>query len=98
MNPASHISVFVVNDYREKQGDPLPASWAEYRMAALEAYGNSGFVTQFQSDVGINRSIDGSFKGPVPPGRYLVFAHASDRGSSAFSLLKLPLMVLQTWL
>lgn len=84
MNPASHISVFVVNDYREKQGDPLPANWAEYRMAALEAYGNSGFVTQFQSDVGINRSIDGSFKGPVPPGRYLVFAHASDRGQSAF--------------
>lgn len=86
MRPVSHVHVFVVHDYRaDPTTEPVPASWSEYRRAAIDAYGNSGLVTQMQSDVGINRSIDGSFSGPLPPGRYFVFAHDSKRGTSPFA-------------
>jgi hypothetical protein len=88
--PVSHVHVFVARDYRtDPANEPVPASWAEYRRAAIAAYGNSGLVTQMQSDPGIDRSFDGAFGGPVPPGRYFVFAHDSKRGTSPFAAVEI---------
>ncbi len=88
-SPVSHINVFVAQDYRtDPDNQPVPASWAEYRLAAVAAYGNSGLVTQMESDTGLDRSLDGSFGGPLPPGRYFVFAHDSNRGASPFAAVE----------
>lgn len=88
-SPVSHVHVFVARDYRaDPDAEPVPANWGEYRLAALDAYGNSGLATQMQTDPGLDRSIDGAFSGPVPPGRYFVFAHDSKRGSSQFAAVE----------
>ena len=61
---------------------PAPATFQAYRALTQDALGTSGFVSQMQTDLGLDPVIDGGFSGPVPPGRYFAIAHHRDRGSS----------------
>ena len=82
--PLSHINVFVLADPRANPAtEAAPLTFREYRALAAKTFGHSGFVSQMQTDRGLDTILDGAFDGPVPPGRYFVVAHARDRGSSA---------------
>lgn len=83
MEPLSRVDVFVLQDYRTDPSDPMPQDFAAYRLQAAQAFGHSGFVSQMLTDRGLDAVMNGTFDGPVPPGRYFVAAHATDRGTSA---------------
>jgi hypothetical protein len=86
--PLSGVNVLVVRDWREDPTkEAVPAGYQEYREKAMELWGDNGFVSQMETDVGLVPRPDGSFKGPLPPGRYFVFAHTQGRGTSAFAAI-----------
>ncbi len=61
---------------------PAPTTFLDYRALTQNTLGTSGFVSQMQTDLGLDPVIDGGFSGPLPPGRYFAIAHDKDRGSS----------------
>lgn len=81
MRPLTHVNVFVLQDYRNGSETP-PITFSEYRAKAVKIFGHSGFVSQMQTDLGLDTVLDGDFSGPLPPGRYFAVAHDKDRGSS----------------
>lgn len=83
VTPLSRIDVFVLRDPRTDPDEAAPKTWAEYREQAQEAFATSGIVLQMLTDVGLAPDLTGAFEGQLPPGRYFVMAHASDRGDSA---------------
>jgi hypothetical protein len=83
MRPLTHVQVFVLQDWRADDTEAAPATYADYRPLALDRLGNTGFVSQMQTDLGLDTQLDGDFSGPLPPGRYFALAHDKDRGSSA---------------
>ncbi len=82
--PLSGVDVFAVRDPSavEDCGEAL-VRWEAIRRCAVRVFGNAGVVSQMQTDVGQDLTLDGEFSGPLPPGRYLILAHAKDRGTSA---------------
>ncbi len=83
--PVQHADVFVLKDPRkDKKKDPLPKSYEEYEAQAQARFGSSGFVMQFETDLGIDPVVDGDYSGVVETGDYLVVAHHPDRGYSEF--------------
>jgi len=82
MSPASHVPVFALKDPRPAPTDPIPASYDELLTACQKAFGDSGFASQMQSDMGLDEELDGDFGGPLLPGRYFLvpFAEASGTG------------------
>jgi len=82
--PLSKVSVFAVQDPTTVEDCETPLDTFEAaRECATRAFGNAGIVSQMQTDVGEDLTLDGRFSGPLPPGKYLLFAHALDRGTSA---------------
>lgn len=77
--PITDADVFVL---RALPDGSVPETFAAYREKALEAFGNWGFVTQIETDLGLDPDEDGDYTGAVPPGDYLAMAHVFDRGSS----------------
>ncbi|MBU0551394.1 hypothetical protein KKB55_01685 [Myxococcota bacterium] len=84
LDPVHHADVFAFRDPRPSAADPLPAGFAEFKAMALDAFGDLGFVSQMQSDLGLDPVADGDYSGPLPPGRYLLAAHRREAGTSPF--------------
>jgi len=78
-DPITDADVFV---FRALPDGSVPETFAEYRDKAIAAFGSWGFVTQIETDLGLDPVEDGDFSGAVPPGDYLVLAHTFERGSS----------------
>ncbi len=83
LTPLRHVDVFVLKDPRTDPTAAAPKTWIEYRAMAQAEFANSGLAMQMLTDVGVAPQYSGAFDAPVPPGRYFVMAHASDRGESA---------------
>ena len=57
-------------------------TYADYEACAKRRLTDYGFVSHMMTDVGIDLDPDGRFSGPLPPGKYYLFAHTYERGSS----------------
>jgi len=78
--PVSHAHVFAVRDPQPTRAEPVRfASWESLRQATREAFGNDGILSEMQSDRGLDRVLDGDYRGPLPPGRYYLVAKTTTR-------------------
>jgi hypothetical protein len=80
--PLSKMNVFVLEYLVNPDTGKEPVTFQEYRILAQKQIRSSGFVTQMESDTGIDFSLDGSFGGPVKTGTFFVFAHDGKIGNS----------------
>ncbi len=95
--PLSNIDVFAVRDPRpvmaelpEKRARRLPdvpgdlRQWDYDLLLAVnrEVFGDLGFVSQMQTDRGVNPVRDGTYSGALPPGDYILVAKGADHAPS----------------
>lgn len=81
--PVSHASVFVIRDPRAQRPDlPVATTYDELLAQNQKVFGNLGFVSQMQTDLGLDPVEDGDYSGPVVPGRYYLVAWSSGRSVS----------------
>ena len=80
--PVIHASVFALKDPRSDPGAQAYGSYAELVSANRETFGNDGFVSQMQSDRGLDLVEDGDYSGPLAPGSYFLVAFTKGRGVS----------------
>jgi hypothetical protein len=98
VRPLSKVDVFVIRDprpeiarlpaFRANRLPALPGDMADWDYDQLlavnrEVFGDYGFVSQMETDVGDDPVRDGRFRGAVPPGDYVLVAKAADHAPSA---------------
>jgi hypothetical protein len=84
--PVHHASVFVIQDPRGLRGVPADREYETYdalRTDCNTAFANDGFVSEMETDVGLDPVHDGDFSGPLLPGSYFAVAFTKTRGVSA---------------
>jgi len=84
--PIHHASVFVLQDPRGHRGVPMDREYDNYdalRADCNTAFANDGFVSEMETDVGLDPVHDGDFSGPLLPGSYFVVAYSKTHGVSA---------------
>lgn len=84
--PIHHASVFVIQDPRGLRGVPEDAEYETYdalRADCNKAFANDGFVSEMETDVGLDPVHDGDFSGPLLPGSYFAVAFTKTHGVSA---------------
>ncbi|MBM4370396.1 MAG: hypothetical protein FJ098_01995 [Deltaproteobacteria bacterium] len=83
--PISHASVFAVRDprgLRDVPSDRAYETWDQLRADCRSAFADDGFVSQMQTDVGLDPVRDGDWSGPLPPGGYFLVAFSRSHGTS----------------
>lgn len=82
MTPVTHASVVVVKDPRTDAKTPAFATYDELLAACKVTFGDGGYISQMQSDMGLDEELDGNFGGELLPGSYFLvpFAAASGPG------------------
>jgi len=83
--PIHHASVFVLRDPRGIRGVPEDREYETYdalRTDCNVAFATDGFVSQMQSDVGLDPVEDGDFHGPLLAGRYFLVGFTKTHGVS----------------
>jgi hypothetical protein len=81
--PVHHASVFALLDPRTEPSEPAPATYDQLVAANRARFGHDGFVSQMQSDRGLDLVHDGDFDGPLVPGPYFLVAFDAHRGASS---------------
>ena len=81
LEPISHAHVFALKWIEPCTQDGIK-TYADYETCAKRRLTDYGFVSHMMTDVGIDLDPDGRFSGPLPPGKYYLFAHTYERGSS----------------
>lgn len=92
LEPLSHVSVFAMQDpleILEREGLNKPRecegaldTYEALRRCSVKVTSSAGLVSQMETDVGQDLDLDGVFSGPLPEGRYFLFAHTLERGTS----------------
>jgi len=83
--PVHHAKVFALRDPRGVRGVPEDREYETYdqlRADCNEAFANDGFVSEMESDVGLDPVHDGDFSGPLLPGRYYLVGFTRSHGVS----------------
>ncbi len=80
MSPVTHASVLVIKDPRTDPNAAPYATYDELVAACKTAFGDSGFVSQMQSDMGLDEELDGDFSGPLLPGNYFLVPFVAAGG------------------
>jgi hypothetical protein len=81
--PISGASVLAIADPRPSPDAPAFDDYDALVAAARAAFGTEGVLSQMLSDPGEDRVADGSYAGPLAPGRYFLVATHPDFGVSA---------------
>ena len=84
--PIHHASVFALLDPRGVRGVPTDRKYKTYDALRADlnvAFANDGFVSEMETDVGLDPVVDGNFKGPLLPGSYFLVAFSKTHGTSS---------------